>query len=609
MAEIEAQGGVLDEGALLFDVGAQDVPQGLVQEVGGRVVQGGFPSLVGMDPCREPGGRIGRKPVRDVQDELVFLPGRQDGQAPVGTDELTGVPNLSAAFRVEGGEVEDQLVAGLVLDLDLAPPGDADLSFEALVAHEFLDAVLLEDGPVPGLHLSGCPRAVLLSGQRGLEAGLVHLDAVLTTDEGGQVDGESVGVVEFEGGVSVEPVGPGNLLVQPLDALVEGAQKALLLFLHHFGDEGLLGAELGEEVAHLVGHDVHQFEQERAVEAEEAVAVAHGPAEDAADHIPGAGVGGELPVGDGEGHGTHVVCTDAQGHVHLVVSTGVGLPGGLAQVADQRLEDIRVIVALLALQDGGEALEAHAGVDVPGRKGLEGSVRLPHELHEDEVPDFDDLRVVLVDELGPRDGSPVGLASDVHMDFRAGATGTGLTHFPEVVLLVGLQDALGGHVLGPEVDGLLIEGQPILGVAFEDRDVQAVLVDAVAVCEQLPGPVDGLLLEVVAEGPVPEHLEHGVVVGVHTHLLEVVVLAADPQAFLGVRHPGGLGRPVAEEDVLERVHARIGEHQCRVVLQHHGSRRHDVVGLLAEEIEERAADRGGVHGVLVVALFTRLCWW
>ena len=63
MAEIEAQGGVLDEGALLLDVGPQDVPKGLVQEVGGRVVQGGFPSLVGVDPRCEPGGRIGWKPV------------------------------------------------------------------------------------------------------------------------------------------------------------------------------------------------------------------------------------------------------------------------------------------------------------------------------------------------------------------------------------------------------------------------------------------------------------------------------------------------------------------------------------------------------------------
>ena len=45
---------------------------------------------------------------------------------------------------------------------------------------------------------------------------------------------------------------------------------------------------------------------------------------------------------------------------------------------------------------------------------------------------------------------------------------------------------------------------------------------------------DGLALEVVAEGPVAEHLEEGVVVGVAPHLLEVVVLARDADALLGV---------------------------------------------------------------------------
>ena len=112
-----------------------------------------------------------------------------------------------------------------------------------------------------------------------------------------------------------------------------------------------------------------------------------------------------------------MVRTDAQGHVHLVVPAGVRLAGSLAQVADQRLEDVRVVVALLALQDGGEALEAHAGVDVAGREGLEGTVGLAHELHEDEVPDLDDLRVVLVDEVGAGDSGPVGRAPDVHVDF------------------------------------------------------------------------------------------------------------------------------------------------------------------------------------------------
>ena len=50
--------------------------------------------------------------------------------------------------------------------------------------------------------------------------------------------------------------------------------------------------------------------------------------------------------------------------------------------------------------------------------------------------------------------------------------------------------------------------------------------------QELPGPVDRLALEVVAEAPVAEHLEQGLVARRAADLLEVVVLARDAQAGL-----------------------------------------------------------------------------
>ena len=52
--------------------------------------------------------------------------------------------------------------------------------------------------------------------------------------------------------------------------------------------------------------------------------------------------------------------------------------------------------------------------------------------------------------------------------------------------------------------------------------------------DQLPGPFDRFLLEVIAEAPVAEHLEKGVVIGVEADVVEVVVLAAGADAFLRV---------------------------------------------------------------------------
>ena len=83
--------------------------------------------------------------------------------------------------------------------------------------------------------------------------------------------------------------------------------------------------------------------------------------------------------------------------------------------------------------------------------------------------------------------------------------------------------------------------------------------------DEFPGPFDGFLFEIIAEAPVPQHLEKGVVIGVEADVVEVVVLAAGADAFLGV---GGAGRMIGafhlpEKDGDELVHAGIREKQVR----------------------------------------------
>ena len=54
---------------------------------------------------------------------------------------------------------------------------------------------------------------------------------------------------------------------------------------------------------------------------------------------------------------------------------------------------------MLALQHAHQALEAHARVDDVHRQLLQRAISLTVVLHEHEVPDLDDLRVVLVHQL------------------------------------------------------------------------------------------------------------------------------------------------------------------------------------------------------------------
>ena len=150
-------------------------------------------------------------------------------------------------------------------------------------------------------------------------------------------------------------------------------------------------------------------------------------------------------------------------------------------------------------------------------------------LDEDEVPELDVAGAVGVDRAHmPRFPHVVaGLGAPVQVDLATRPTGSGVAHLPEVVLLLEALHPLGrqaGNAM-PQLLGLI--------VGAEHRGVELVLGQPPYPGEKLPGPGDGLFLVVVAEGPVPEHFEEGVMVGVPPHRLQVVVLAADSQALLG----------------------------------------------------------------------------
>ena len=122
------------------------------------------------------------------------------------------------------------------------------------------------------------------------------------------------------------------------------------------------------------------------------------------------------------------------------------------------------------------------------------------------------------------------------MDFGAGTAGACIAHLPEVIVLISVEDVVGGQMLCPDRGSLVVAGKPFVGSTFEHGGIKARGIEFEHVNEVFPCHVDGFGLEVVAERPVAEHLEHGVMVGVETHFLEVVVLAADAETLLRVGH-------------------------------------------------------------------------
>ena len=148
------------------------------------------------------------------------------------------------------------------------------------------------------------------------------------------------------------------------------------------------------------------------------------------------------------------------------------------------------------MQDGSHALEAHAGIDVLRWQGSQAAIGSAIELDEDEVPDLDDLRGPFIDQ-----GAAALVRRVVVVNLGARSARPGLAHFPEIVLLVAEVNVTRVDVgfASPELGRLVVPLQPLLGIALENRGMKARLVQAPFLGEQLPGPANGFLLEVISK--------------------------------------------------------------------------------------------------------------
>src|SRR5690606_10869199 len=179
------------------------------------------------------------------------------------------------------------------------------------------------------------------------------------------------------------------------------------------------------------------------------VAVAAGAANDAAQHVAAALVGGGHAVGDQEAAGTDVVGHHLERRLALIDAAD-GLGRGVGQV----LEQVDVVVGVDVLQHGADALQAHAGVHAGRGQRMQFAVGGTVELHEHVVPDLDVAVAVFLRGAGR--AAPDVLAVVVE-DLGAGTARAGVAHRPEVVRSVGgaLVVADADQALGGDADLLV----------------------------------------------------------------------------------------------------------------------------------------------------------
>ncbi len=230
-----------------------------------------------------------------------------------------------------------------------------------------------------------------------LEAGEVEGDAGVAGSVDHEVERHSEGLVKAKGfgpadGLLCTGLGRDQVVKMP-GAHLHHPCELLLFGEHSFADAVGGFAEFGVGDAHLVADGVDHLVHEGLFLAEEA-AVADAAAEDLAEDVAAAFVGGEDAVGDEEGGGAGVVGDDAERGCTLGVADGLllgceaGEAGELGGARDERGEEVGLVVRELALEDA-----AMRSRPMPvSMEGLGSGVRVPSaaavELHEDEVPDL-----------------------------------------------------------------------------------------------------------------------------------------------------------------------------------------------------------------------------
>ena len=570
VGEVEAQAVRLHQRARLMDVVAQHLLQRRIQQVGSAVS-----TLDGLAALHINGGVNGVSHVEHTLCQmavvhelaaLVFLYVRHGEHHAVGGDGAV-VGHLTAHLGVEGGLIQHHHGLGsggyLFPQLLIGHDGhDLGVVFVVVIAHEFRGRHVLAEfhtGPAQiAQSLPGLTGSLLLLLHQLLESALVHAETLIGRHLHGQVDGEAEGIVQPEG------VGAGENFLQlllvlcqqvgeDLHAAVDGAAEILLLRADDLGDIGLLFPQIGVLPLVLMDHGVHHLIQEGIVDAQQ-LPVAGGPAQQTPQHIAPPLVGGQDAVADHEGSGADVVGDDPQGHIPLL-RLAVVSAGELRHLVGDIHHGVHVEQAVHVLAHAGQTLQTHAGVDVLLLELRVVAVAIVVELGEHVVPDLDVS--VTVAAHGAAGLAAAVLRPTVIVDLGAGAAGTGAV-LPEVVLLAEAEDALGGdaHLLVPDVEGLV--------VVQIDGGVQPVRLQPHHLSQELPAPCDGLVLEVVAEGEVAQHLEVGAVAGGLAHVLNVT--GAD--ALLTGADPAAGRLLLALEPRLHGGHAGVDEQDGLVVLRH-----------------------------------------
>ena len=244
-----------------------------------------------------------------------------------------------------------------------------------------------------------------------------------------QVKRKAVGVVKREGGLAVEHVALFErcaFLVQYCQAAIQRLAETGFLELQRFFDEIFRAHQFRISLSHLAHQRPDKPIHQRLFGAEQ-LPVPHRATHNSPQHIAAALVRRQHAIGNQKRRCSQMVGDHAQRCLLRTLRIGTGKFGDLP---NERDEQVDVIVVVLTLQHGGNALQPHAGVDrwLGQRRAL--SRRALVELHENEIPNLDETVAIFIGRARRATGNLVAV---IEKDFRTWSAWAGIAHLPKVI--------------------------------------------------------------------------------------------------------------------------------------------------------------------------------
>mmetsp|Transcript_7113 Transcript_7113/g.14857 ORF Transcript_7113/g.14857 Transcript_7113/m.14857 type:complete len:207 (+) Transcript_7113:2295-2915(+) len=191
-------------------------------------------------------------------------------------------------------------------------------------------------------------------------------------------------------------------------------------------------------------------------------------------------------------------------------------------------------------------------------------IRLTVELNEHIVPNLNHIWKIRIDKLGS-----IPISNPIVVDLGTRSTRSGGPHLPEVVFGAEGKNTFGWEVLEPDFLGFVVDRSGF--VSTKVSGVETIGVKFELFGETTPGEFDGILFEVVSEGPVPKHLKESMMINILSDIVQIIVLSTCTNAFLRINRPlqsGHRQRGIAssQKQGLVLIHARVGEEEGGIIV-------------------------------------------